>query len=162
MIEYWRRYVRLRKGVNTSRRALKRLHQRLRLPFGPSVDLPYAISQLKAAYSSYRTVAKPKARAWQEEHNQGLISSLLQEGRSGNTSAVAIRARMKREQLAVQMGKACKRITGKGSKSAIFKAECVSPDGSIIELHTQEEMVAAMVASNLKRQQQCLNTPSMS
>ena len=56
-IEYWRRYVKLRKGVNTSRIALKRLHKRLGLPYGHCVDLPFAISRLKQAYSTYR--AKP-------------------------------------------------------------------------------------------------------
>ena len=68
---------------------------------------------------------------------------------------------MKRERKSIQLGQGSKRITGKQARQAIFKAESTSPDGSILELHTQEEMVAAMGASNLSRQQQCLGTPSM-
>jgi len=162
VIEYWRRYVKLRKGVNTSRNSLKRLHSRLKLPYGQFVDLQYATSMLQAAYSKYRTEAKPNAQAWREEHNEGLISALIKEGKPGNSTAVAIRARMKRERQARALGRGSKRITGKGSKQAILRAETLSPDGSIIELHTQGEMVAAMGLSNLNRQQQCLGTPSMS
>ena len=128
---------------------MKRLHKRLCLPFGPSVDLSYAIGQLKDAYSTYRSTAKPNAQAWREEHNTDLISALLLEGKPGNSSAIAIRAQMKRERQYIRLGRGSKRITGNGDRQAIFKAESTSPDDSILELHTQEEMVEAMGASNL-------------
>ena len=69
---------------------------------------------------------------------------------------------MKRERKSQRLGQACRQITSKGAKNAIFKAESLAPDGSVLELHTQAEMVAAMGASNLSQQRQCMGTPSMS
>jgi len=69
---------------------------------------------------------------------------------------------MKRERLAHQLGRGSHQITGKGSKQGILKAKLTDSDGSIVEHHTQAEMIDAMRASNLSRQQQCLGTPSMS
>lgn len=104
----------------------------------------------------------PNAPAWREEYNFGLISALLLKGKPGNSSAIAIWARTKREQQAVKLGWGSKRITGKRDKHSIFKTESTLADGSILELHTHAEMVEDMGASNLLRQQQCLGTPSMS
>ena len=100
--------------------------------------------------------------AWRDEHNSGLIDALIAEGKPGNSSATAIRSRMRRERLARQLGRGGRRITEKGSKQGIFKAESIDSDGSIVEHHTQAEMIDAMRASNLSCQQQCLGTPFMS
>ena len=150
-IEYWRRVVRLKQGVAASRCALRRLRLRLRLP-SDVIDLSYAVSQLKAAYRDYRVEARPQALAWRLEHNMGFKEALIAEGKPGNSSVRAIERRMARKRRQVLLGKASRRITGRGCKHAIFQAERTGTDGSRTELHDQPSMVAAMAASNLSRQ----------
>ena len=160
-IAYWKLYVKFRQGANTSRRKLRRESRRLGLPLGPEVDLPFAVDKLKEALKTYRA-AKPQAGKAREEFLEGMIAALVLENLPGNSSASVIRARMKREKHAVHLGQASRQITGKGTKQAVFRAESTAPDGSILEHHTQDDMVAVMRVSNLTRQQQCIGTPSMS
>ena len=109
--------------------------------------------------------AHPQATAWRLDLNTSFKEALVAEGKPGNSSVRAIERRMARERRQVLLGKASRRITGRGSRQAIFQAECTGPDGSTMELHDQISMVHAMAASNLSRQQQCLKikgTPYLS
>ena len=70
-IKYWRRIVRLRKGVNTSRSELKHLAKRLHISMGLHTDLDLVVLELKQTYKMYYKQTKPNAGAWRDEHNQG-------------------------------------------------------------------------------------------
>jgi len=74
-IEYWLHVVKLRKNVNTSRKAFKRLARRLHLYKGYHVDLEYAGLKLQEAYQTYYE-ARKNAPAWRDEHNQSLVDAL--------------------------------------------------------------------------------------
>ena len=157
-IDFWRRMVRLRRGVNTSRITLNRLAQRLHLHSGFHDDLPTAIARLQEAYRLYRTEARPFASQWRLEHQQGLIDALAKDRRCPPEVIIAQR---KRESQAKLDGAVARAIRGRNTKRAVLMATVEAPDGSLIELHSQAEMVPAMAASNLSRQQECLHTPPM-
>ena len=160
IINYWTCIVKLRKSVNTSRSQLKRLAQRLGIYKGFHVTLEYAELKLSESRDSYYKM-KPRAEQWRIEHNQSLVDALVTEGKASNKSAAQIRARMKREKKAIADGKAARAIRGRNTKHSVLMATVTDDNGNERELHSQEEMVPAMAASNLARQQQCLGTPSM-
>ena len=159
-IEYWLRVVKLRKNVNTSRKALKRLARRLHIYKGYHVGLEYAGLKLQEAYQNYYA-ARKNAPAWRDEHNQSLVDALVAEGKAGNSSAEQIRARMKREKNAIELGKAARAIRQRDNKHAVLKAVVTNAEGVDEELDSQDTMVQAMAESNRERQQKCLGTPSM-
>ena len=68
---------------------------------------------------------------------------------------------MKRKQHQRDLGLASRTIRGATVKSAVLKAIATDEKGVDHVLETQEEMVLAMAASNLARQQQCVGTPFM-
>ena len=103
-IEYWLRVVNLRKHVNTSRKALKRLARRLHIYKGYHVGLEYAGLKLQQAYQTYYE-ARKNAPAWRAEHNQSLVDALVAVGMAGNSSADQIRARMKRGKMQLNWGR---------------------------------------------------------
>ena len=160
IINYWTRIVKLRKSVNTSRSQLKRLAQQLGIYKGFHVTLEYAELKLSESRDAYYEM-KPRAEQWRIEHNQSLVDALVTEGKASNKSAAQIRARMKREKKAIADGKAARAIRGRNTKHSVLMATVTDDNGNERELHSQEEMVPAMAASNLARQQQCLGTPSM-
>ena len=53
-IEFWKRIIKLRKGVKPSQTVLKDLAKRLRIYSGFYADLPSAQFQLKLAYRAYQ------------------------------------------------------------------------------------------------------------
>ena len=117
------------------------------------VDLPLAVLQLKLAYRSYSD-AKLQAPDWRDDHNQSLIDPYIAEGKPQNKTSIQIKARMKREQQQRELGLASRTIRGATNKNK-------DEDGVERVLDTQEEMVPAIAASNLARQQQCVGIPSM-
>ena len=123
-------------------------------------DLTSAVLQLKLAYKAYRK-AKLQAPDWRDEHNQSLIEAYIAEGKTQNKTAAQIKARMKREQQQRDLGLASRTIRGAINKNAVLKVIAQDDEGVKRVLETQEEMVPAMAASNLARQQQCVGTPSM-
>ena len=159
-IDFWRRVVKLRQGVSTSHTVLKRLACKLSLYKGEHSDLSSAILHLKQAYKQYRAV-KRLAPSWRDSFNQGLVDALLAEGKPHNQNASQIRARMRRERLQRELGLAARSIRGRVNKSAVLRAIAVGHDGVEQVLESQSTMVPAMAESNVRRQQQCIGTPSM-
>ena len=159
-IDYWTRVVRLRKGVNTSRIKLKRLAKKIGNWSGPPVDLVTAVDKLKEAYSEYYTNRK-NAVLWRNEHNQHLVEALLAEGLPGNSCAKAITNRMIREQQQRAQGAAAKAIRQRNNRKPVTMAIATDENGNEVICDTQETMVKAMAASNLARQQMCVDTPFM-
>ena len=100
-IEYWLRVVKLRKHVDISRKALKRLARRLHIYKGYNIGREYAGLKLQEAYQTYYKERK-NAAASRDEHNQSLVDALVAEGKAGNSSAEQIPARMKREKTAIK------------------------------------------------------------
>ena len=145
--------------MNTSRQGLKRLSRRLHIYKGYHVDLEYAELALQNAFQEYYEV-KPKANEWLEEFQQSLVDALEKEGKAGNTSWDQIIALMKREEAQKQAGQVFRAICQRNNKQSVLKATAVNSDGIEVELHSQETMVPAMAASNLLRQQECIETPS--
>ena len=123
-------------------------------------DLPSAVLQLKLAYRSYRE-AKLLAPDWRDEHNQSLIKVLIAEVQLHNKASTQIKARKKRDQQQWDLGLASRTIRGAINKYAVLKAIALDIDGVDQVLETQEEMIPAMATSNLNRQQQCQDTPSL-
>ena len=95
IIDFWKRIVKLRKGVDTSQTELWRLSRKLGVYSALYADLPSAVLQLKLAYKAYRE-AKLQAPDWRDEHNQSLFDAYIAEGKPQNKFAAQIKARMKR------------------------------------------------------------------
>ena len=159
-IDFWKRIVKLQKGVDASQTELRRLSRKLGVYSALYADLPPAVLQLKLAYKAYRE-AKLQAPDWRDEHNQSLIEAYIAERKPQNKTATQIKARMKREQQQRDLGLASRTIRGAITKNAVLKAIAQDEEGVDRVPETQEEMVPAMAASNLARQQQCVGTPSM-
>ena len=98
------------------------------------------------------------ADEWREEFNQSLVDALQEEGKAGNKSRDQIIARMKREEAQRQAGLVSRAIRQRNNKQSVLKAIAVNSDGTEVELHSQATMVPAMAASNLLRQQECMDS----
>ena len=112
-------------------------------------SLPTAQTALKEAYRAYRHDAKPKAQTWREFHLQHLLAALVSHGRPGCRTPKQALAMIKREERARARGAASKRMRKKGMKAAVLSADMRAPDGTLVTLHTQSEMVPAVAASNV-------------
>ena len=69
---------------------------------------------------------KPNFSTWRKEFHKASIEALAIEN---NTSAEAERRREKREEQSKKMGKASRRITGKGIKTPVLRATILDEDG---------------------------------
>jgi len=72
---------------------LNRLAKKLHLHSGFHVDLPTAISNLKAAYKLYRSEARPNAPQWRQDHQQSLIDALAKDRNCAPEVIIASRKR---------------------------------------------------------------------
>ena len=159
IIEYWLRVVKLRKHVNTSQKALKRLACRLHIYKGHHVGLEYAGLKLQEVYQTDYKEQK-NAPAWRDAQNQSLVNVLVEEGKAGASSAEPIRARMKKKEK-MQLGKTARTICQRDNKRAVLKAVATNTGDVDVELDSQATMVPVMALLNRERQQECLGTPSM-
>ena len=159
-VDFWKRIVRLRKGIKTSQTVPRDLLKKLHIYLGFYTDLPSAQFQLKLAYRFYQA-AKLWAPDWRDGHNQSLIEAQIAEGKPHSKISTQIKARMKREQQQRDLGLASRIIRRATKKNAVLKA--IAPDEEGLEwvLEEQDEMVPAMAASNLAWQQQCQGPPSL-
>ena len=114
---HWLRVAKLRKHVNTSRKALKQLARHLPIYEGYHVSLEYAGLKLQEAYQTYYKERK-NAPVCRDEHNQSLVDAQVEEGKAGNNSAEQIRARKKREKNEIELGKAARAIHQRDNKHA--------------------------------------------
>ena len=158
-IEFWRRIVKRKQGVLTSRTALRLIAKRvdisLKLP--KSMTLEQADEKLTLAYRAYFK-AKPEFPTWREEFQIGLIEAIAEDT---GTTVKQIKARMKREKHQRVMGNNAKCIRQKNASDPILRATATNDNGEIFECENEEEMVSYMAKSNLSRQQQSVETPFM-
>ena len=182
-IELWRRLVKLKKGVNTSRNVIKRMAQKLKLYWAtdPSITLLEANVHLTKAYKKLRKetpdapnkrlkfqkiqIKKLNKKTTKNKHNKGLINALAKEedkkkkNPDPTKTRLQIEARIKREQKQRVMGKAARSIRRKNIKDPVLRAIATDSEGNTYECNSQESMVPAMGTSNSTRQQQCAQTP---
>ena len=79
-IELWKRMVKLRKNVNTSRAILRRLAKRIEVPwsFVSLTNLEECKENLRIAYKEYYK-KRSEFEGWRNEYNQSLINALAEE-----------------------------------------------------------------------------------
>ena len=76
-------------------------------------------------------------------------------------SVNVIRKLMKHEEASRELGRKARQIRGKGAKEPILRVTIEDENGNEKELNSLASMVAAITASNEKRQKQCEGTPFM-
>ena len=155
-INFWTRIVKLRLHVNTSRTIIKRLAKKLQLYQGINANLQTARQQLSSARKTYYE-AKPGAAETRDTHLQSIIDAYLHVDKTAQ--ADVIKARLKREQKSREMGRVARGIRQRLVKHPVIHATATDEEGNIYSCDTQESLVPAMTASNIKRQNQCLETP---
>ena len=158
-ISFWRRIVKLKKNVSTSRAILRRLARRIEIPWGfvSVTDLEECKKNLKKAYQEYHR-KKHEFEKWRDEYNESLIDSLAKEQ---NVQKQAIRKRIIRERLSRLMGRRAREIRAKNLKLPVMRAIATDENGNNFECNSQETMVPVIAESNKIRQEQCVNTPFM-
>ena len=157
-INFWTRIVKLRLNVNTSITIIKRLAKQLQLYNGIYVNLQTARLQLSAARTNYYE-AKPSAAEERDSYLQSIIDAFLHEDKGAQ--AKVIEARLKREHKSRELGRAARSVRHRLIKHPVIHATATDEQGNIYSCDTQETLVPAMTASNLRRQNQCYNTPFM-
>ena len=85
----------------------------------------------------------------------------MKEGLPGNKCVKVIINWMSREQQQTEHGSAAKAIQQRNNRKPITMAIATGVNGNEVVCDTHETMVLAMAASNLARQQVCINTPFM-
>ena len=158
-ISFWKRMVKFRKNVNTSRAMLRRLARRIEVPWVlvSLTDLGECKANLKKAYQDYHR-NKDKFEKWRDKYNESLIDALAKEQ---NILKQAIRKRIIREQVSRLMGRRARAIREKNLKLPVMRAVATDENGNNYECNSQETMVPVIAESNKIRQEQCVDTPFM-
>ena len=160
-IDFWGRLIKTRSGVSTGFTHLRRLARRLHLQHALQSSLNACWRGYLDARRVYRLYVKPKGVSWREFFLRSFLDAQVSDNRPGYRTRAQALASIRREERARRDGEACRAVRGRDNKSGVLSACVEGPDGSLITLESQREMVPAMAASNVRRQQQCLGTPSM-
>ena len=155
-IEFWKRIVRKKQGVLTSRTVLRLIAKRVKISLQPpkTMMLEQANTKLTMVYRAYFKV-RPEFPQWREEFQIRLIEAVTEDtGRM----AKQIKARMKREKHQRVMGTILNEYDKK-MHDPILRATATNDNGEIFGCENEEEMVSYMAKSNLSRQQQSVKNP---
>ena len=127
-INFWKRMVKLKRNVNTSRTILRRLAKRINVPWilASITSLTDCKNKLKEAYKEYHR-QKPNFPKWRNEFNKSLIDALAKEK---NVAKEKIHRRIKRERKAREMGKRARMIRGKNIKLPVMRAVATDENGT--------------------------------
>ena len=161
-IKFWTCMVKSLKGVIASCSQLCRLACRLGCLSALRSTLEDSCLALEKAKQVCCRKAKPQAQTWRKTHLQKLLGKIVKAEQPGCRTRKQALARICREELARSKGAACKRIRGRSARAAVLCVNVPGPSGMLVTLHTQEDMARAMAESNVRQQQQCQGTPSMS
>ena len=166
-IELWRRMVRLKKKVNTSRKALKKISKSLELPWiiVSATSLQGFKKKLKEAYKRYNK-KKKEFKKDRNKFNNSLIDALAEEESKRSKLEISdlkkrIELQIKRENKSRRVGKKAESIRGKGNKDPVLRAIATDKNGNNYECNCQQTMIPVIAKSNFDRQQQCIGTPFM-
>ena len=150
VIEFWRRIVKRKQGVLTSRTALRVIAKRVKisLQFPKTLTITQAGAKLTMAYQAYFK-ARLEFPKWREEFQVGLIEAVAKD--TGKT-AQQVKERMKREKHQRVMGNNYKCIQQKNVRDPILRATAINNSGEIFECKNEEEIIAYMAKFNLSQQ----------
>ena len=151
-IKFWTRMVKFCEGVVASRSQLRCLARQLDCLSALRTNFQDSHLALEKAKQECHRKAKPYAQTWRKIHLQKLLDELVKAKQPGCRTRKQALARICREELARSKGAACKHIRGRSACAAVLCANVPGP----------KEMVRAMADSNVRQQQQCQGTPSMS
>ena len=132
IIEFWRRIVKRKKGVLTSRMALRVIAERVKISLQSTrtLTIAQAGAKLTMAYQAYFK-ARPEFPKWREEFQVGLIEVVAND--TGKT-AQQVKDRMKREKHQRIMGNNSKCIRQKNVRDLILRATATNELGELLNV----------------------------